>query len=27
MKRAWALAVEAGDAEFHRTRVRSFLLG
>ncbi|MFM7062170.1 MAG: acyl-CoA dehydrogenase family protein, partial [Actinomycetes bacterium] len=27
MKRAWALAVEAGDAEFHRSRVRSFLLG
>ncbi|MFM7069114.1 MAG: acyl-CoA dehydrogenase family protein, partial [Actinomycetes bacterium] len=27
MKRAWALAVEAGDAEFHRGRIRTALLG
>lgn len=27
MKRAWALAVEAGDAELHRARVRDHLLG
>jgi len=27
MKRAWALAAEAGDSEFHRARVRPYLLG
>jgi alkylation response protein AidB-like acyl-CoA dehydrogenase len=27
MKRAWALAVRYGDAEFHRRRIRSTLIG